>query len=93
MLEPQIEYELLTPRELEVLSYVAIGLLNSEVARMMGIQATTVETHLEHIYDKLSLKEKDGINPRSRAVWLVQQQQWLSEEQIYRAWRNFELVE
>jgi DNA-binding CsgD family transcriptional regulator len=51
-----------TPREREVISYVARGHTNAEVARLLGISAETVRKHLENTYAKL------GVHTRTAAV-------------------------
>ena len=48
-------YELLTDREREVLQLVAEGRTNKEVAQILNIGLTTVETHRTHILQKLGL--------------------------------------
>src|SRR5579864_1756533 len=48
-------YELLTPREREVLQLVAEGRSNKEVASLLGLSLYTVETHRTHILQKLNL--------------------------------------
>lgn len=48
-------YELLTDREREVLQLVAEGRTNKEVATMLNISLTTVETHRTHILQKLGV--------------------------------------
>lgn len=48
-------YELLTPREREVLQLVAEGKSNKEVANLLSLSLYTVETHRTHILQKLSL--------------------------------------
>jgi len=48
-------YELLTDREREILQLVAEGRTNKEVACMLNISLTTVETHRTHILQKLNL--------------------------------------
>ena len=53
---------LLTPREIDVLSAVANGLTNKEVARELGISLHTVKFHLE------SLMRKIGVSSRTEAV-------------------------
>ncbi|MBI5548779.1 MAG: response regulator transcription factor [Deltaproteobacteria bacterium] len=52
----------LSPVELDVLRYVAKGLSNAEVGRVMSIERRTVRTHLAHIYRKL------GVNTHVEAV-------------------------
>jgi RNA polymerase sigma factor (sigma-70 family) len=48
-------YELLTDREREILQMVAEGKSNKEVAGVLNISPTTVETHRAHILQKLNL--------------------------------------
>jgi len=58
--------ELLTRREREVLSLVAQGLTNRQIAGVLGVGRTTVKTHVEHILAKL------GVSDRTQAaVWAV----------------------
>jgi DNA-binding NarL/FixJ family response regulator len=45
----------LTPAEFEVLRYVAKGLSNAEVGRVMTLERRTVRTHLSHIYRKMGV--------------------------------------
>lgn len=48
-------WELLTDREREILQLLAEGRANKEVASLLNISPTTVETHRGHILRKLSL--------------------------------------
>jgi DNA-binding NarL/FixJ family response regulator len=48
-------YELLTGREREILQLIAEGRANKEVASLLNISLTTVETHRTHILQKLDL--------------------------------------
>ena len=48
-------YDMLTGREREVLQLVAEGKANKEVATMLQVGLTTVETHRAHILQKLGL--------------------------------------
>lgn len=51
-------YEKLTPREKEVLSWLARGLTNPQVAEKLDIGARTVETHRAHLMGKLGLQDR-----------------------------------
>jgi len=52
----------ISDRELEVLSLIAQGRSNREVAAELFISEATVKTHLLHVYEKL------GVNDRAAAV-------------------------
>ena len=54
--------EELTPRELEVLSLVADGLRNKDIARELGVSEHTVKFHLAAVFGKL------GASSRTEAV-------------------------
>ena len=45
--------EALTPREMEIVRLVGLGLGNKEIARRLGVSVATVRTHLGKIYGKL----------------------------------------
>jgi DNA-binding NarL/FixJ family response regulator len=45
----------LSPREREVFQLVAEGHTNREMAEMLGVRPSTIETHRAHILDKLNL--------------------------------------
>jgi len=51
-------YELLTPREREVLYLVAQGMTNAEIASKLYISRRTVETHRANLMRKLGLKNQ-----------------------------------
>ena len=55
----------LTPRETEVLSWVAKGKTNRDVADILGMSPRTVNKHLEHVFEKL------GVETRAAAASLV----------------------
>jgi DNA-binding NarL/FixJ family response regulator len=57
-----VEYEKLTPREMEILKLLTTGLRNEEIARTLVISEKTVKTHLARIYSKLQ------IHGRSQAI-------------------------
>jgi DNA-binding CsgD family transcriptional regulator len=52
----------LTPREQQVLEWVAAGKTNAEIAKILVAAPATVRKHLEHIYAKL------GVHTRTAAV-------------------------
>jgi len=48
----------LSPREEEVVRYVASGLRNAEVAKKLAISEQTVKTHLNSVFRKLGLRDR-----------------------------------
>ena len=52
----------LTPREAEVLTLIAEGLTNAEIADRLVVSAATVKTHVNHIFAKA------GVRDRAQAV-------------------------
>ncbi len=54
----QLEPLGLTPREAEVLFWVARGKTNDEIATVLGIGLTTVKKHLESTYAKLGVENR-----------------------------------
>ena len=52
----------LSPREREVLACLVAGQSNAEIAAQLFVEASTVKTHLEHIFDKL------GATGRTQAI-------------------------
>lgn len=62
LLEERREAVRLTGREQEVVSWVARGKTNAEVAELLWLAPSTVRKHLENVYSKL------GVNTRTAAV-------------------------
>lgn len=48
----------LTPRELEILSYVARGLTNIEIGEILNIGCTTVKAHLSKIFETMGAADR-----------------------------------
>ena len=57
----------LTPRESQVLSHVALGLSNDEIARSLQISVETVKEHVQNLLRKLAVNDRT-----QAAVWAVQ---------------------
>lgn len=48
----------LTPRESEIVRYVAVGMRNAEVAQRLSLSESTVKTHLTNIFQKLGIRDR-----------------------------------
>jgi branched-chain amino acid transport system substrate-binding protein len=59
-LTPQAQPGNLTPRELDVLTLLACGLSNHEIASRLRASSRTVATHVEHILGKLGQASRAG---------------------------------
>jgi DNA-binding CsgD family transcriptional regulator len=65
--QPQLEALAITPRELEILTLIAQGLSNREIATRLYVSENTVKTHCSRAFDKL------GARRRTQAVQLGKQ--------------------
>jgi DNA-binding NarL/FixJ family response regulator len=61
----------LSRRELEIAQLIERGLSNKEIARRLGIEATTVKNHVHNILDKLKVHRRGEAAARIRASLLV----------------------
>jgi DNA-binding response OmpR family regulator len=61
----RLEEAALTPRETEVLAWLAKGKTNRDIAEILGMSHRTVNKHLEHIFEKL------GVETRAAAAALA----------------------
>jgi len=61
----------LTVREIEILSLVARGMSNRDIAQMLGISRQTVKNHVSAVLHKL------GVPDRTQAVFLALRQGWV----------------
>ncbi|RZS82847.1 DNA-binding NarL/FixJ family response regulator [Motilibacter rhizosphaerae] len=62
----------LTPRETDVLREAARGLTNEEIGGRLGLRASTVKSHLEHVY------AKTGVRDRAASVAEALRRGWIS---------------
>lgn len=63
----------LSPREQEILSHLARGLSDRDIAQTLFISVRTVQTHLAHIYTKL------GVHSRTEAAVIAVQAGWFPQ--------------
>jgi DNA-binding NarL/FixJ family response regulator len=52
------QFDVLTPRELEVLKLIAEAQTNKEIAKALWISVKTVERHRQNILDKLGMRDR-----------------------------------
>lgn len=59
----------LTPRETEVLSWLAKGKTNRDIADILGMSPRTVNKHLEHIFEKLGVETRAAAAALASGQW------------------------
>lgn len=60
----------LSRRELEVAAGVHVGLLNKQIGARLGIDETTVKTHLHRVFQKLGIRSRVEV-----ALWYERRNQ------------------
>jgi len=63
--------EPLTEREVEVLTLIAQGLSNPEIAEKLVLSVGTVKTHVKHIYGKLGVDDRVKAAGMARELGLI----------------------
>lgn len=58
----------LTAREAQVLSGIAAGHSNPEIARNLGLSLKTVQNHVSHVRAKLQVRDRTQATLRSRGL-------------------------
>jgi DNA-binding NarL/FixJ family response regulator len=58
----------LSPRQIEILSLIAAGCCDKEIAQRLGMSARTVDSHLQRLY------QRHGVHSRAAIVakWLLE---------------------
>jgi two-component system, NarL family, response regulator NreC len=64
--------DLLSSREKEILSFVAIGMTNKEIAQEVQISVSTVENHLRSTYAKLRVKNRTAAVKQALISGIIQ---------------------
>ncbi len=58
----------LTTRESEILSWVAQGKANSDISVILGISEGTVKKHLEHVFEKMGVENRNAASVRALEI-------------------------
>jgi DNA-binding CsgD family transcriptional regulator len=69
--DSEVEALGLTPRELEMLEFVAGGLSNREIAERAFVSENTVKTHLSRVFDKLGARRRTQAVQRAKQLRLI----------------------
>jgi DNA-binding NarL/FixJ family response regulator len=64
-------HEPLSAREREIVRLVALGLRNAEVAQRLSITEATVKTHLNNVFQKLSVRDRVELTRYAMRVGLI----------------------
>lgn len=61
----------ITPRELEILELIAVGLSTREIAGRLNVSENTVKTHASRLFTKLSARRRTQAVLRGREAGLI----------------------
>jgi LuxR family maltose regulon positive regulatory protein len=61
----------LTERELSIVSYIAVGHSNKEIARELGVAPETIKTHVKRIFHKLSAETRAQAVVRAQSLGML----------------------
>ena len=76
----KLQIERLTPREIDVLQFVAKGKLNKQAASELCISIKTVEKHREHIMKKLGIRGIAGLTHFAIHAGIIPCNPWIAME-------------
>jgi len=68
---PALSQQLLTPRELEILRLIAVGMRNQEIADQLFISPATVKRHIANVYEKLDARHRTEALLRAQMLNLL----------------------
>jgi DNA-binding NarL/FixJ family response regulator len=66
--EPVVERPALTPREYEILTHLAFGRSNTEIAKLSWVSENTVKFHLKNVFRKLGVHDRGQAMMMARAM-------------------------
>ena len=69
---PKRRNDRLTSREMEVLQLIAEGKANKQIAAELGVGMKTVETHREHLMEKLKLHDIAGLTHHAISAGIIE---------------------
>jgi DNA-binding CsgD family transcriptional regulator len=69
--ERKVESLGITPRELEILELIALGLSNKEIAARAFVSENTVKTHSSRLFDKLGARRRTQAVQLGKALRLI----------------------
>lgn len=61
----------ITPRELEVLEQMALGLSNQEIADKLFVSLNTIKTHSSNVFSKLGVQRRTQAIQRAKSLGLL----------------------
>lgn len=70
-LEQALEKLNITPREYEVLQYIAEGLSNQEIAERLFVSLNTIKTHTSNLFAKLDAQRRTQAVQKAQALGLL----------------------
>ena len=59
--DPQSPFQILTPRQREILQLIAEGLSTKDIARKLDLSIKTVDTHRTQLMDRLDIHDVAGL--------------------------------
>ena len=59
--DPQSPFQILTPRQREILQLIAEGLSTNDIARKLDLSIKTIDTHRTQLMDRLDIHEVAGL--------------------------------
>ena len=62
----------ITPREMEVLELIALGLSNQEIANRLFVSLNTVKTHTSNVFSKLDAQRRTQAIQKAKMLGLLQ---------------------
>ncbi len=68
---PEVNFEVLTPRQLEILDMLGQGLSNAEIGQQLFLAVSTVKGHNQRIFDILQVPNRTAAVARARELGLL----------------------